>query len=106
MHRISYVFDFLLTQIVEHHLKLVAYTYVHNARDANAARFRKSLQPRRDIHSVTVDVVAFDDHIAKIDADAEVHAAVIWLITIAFRHAFLDFDSTLDGIDNARELDQ
>ena len=43
----------------------------HGAPDADAARLGKALEPRRDIDPVAVDVIAVDDDIAEIDANAD-----------------------------------
>jgi len=53
-----------------------------------------------------MDVVALYDHVTEIDADAKLHALVVGLIGDVFRHAPLDFDCALDGIDDTRDLDQ
>ena len=76
------------------------------ARNANTTWIGQRLQTRRDIDTVAMDVVAFNYHVTKIDADAECHASVVWLMSVAFRHACLDFDGALDGIDDAAEFDQ
>ena len=51
-------------------------------------------------------IVAFDDHVAQINTDAELHASIVRLTGVALCHAFLDFDSALDSIDHTRQLDQ
>jgi hypothetical protein len=53
-----------------------------------------------------MDVVAFDDHVAQVDANTELDPQIIWFISVAFRQAFLDINSALDRIDNTRKLDQ
>ena len=45
--------------------------YIDGAPDADAARLGKALDPRRDIDPVAVDVIAVDDDIAEIDANAD-----------------------------------
>ena len=45
------------------------------AETADAARLRQRLQPRRDVHAVAENVAVLDDHVAEIDADAELDAA-------------------------------
>jgi hypothetical protein len=34
------------------------------------------LEPRRDIHTIAIDVVAFDNDVAKVDTDAEFDATI------------------------------
>ena len=71
-----------------------------------AARVGESLQPRRDVDAVAVDVVAFDDHVSEIDADAELDAAVVQRGAVAVGHAGLDRDGAAHGLDRAGEIDQ
>jgi len=78
----------------------------HARRYADAARLGQTFQPRRNVDAVAVDVIIFDDHVAKVDADAEIDPPVVLLIGTAFHYAFLGFDSALDGINDACELDQ
>ena len=52
-------------------LELAAHLLVDLSRDASAARLRKRFQPRGDVDALTVDVLAFADHVAEIDADAQ-----------------------------------
>ena len=58
----------------------------------------------RAANAVTVDVVAVDDHIAEIDADAESDAFAVGYIGIAVDHRPLHFDRAARRIDNAREF--
>ena len=43
----------------------------HRARDADAAGLGERFQARRHVDAVAEDVVVLDDHVAQIDADAE-----------------------------------
>ena len=44
----------------------------HLGRDADTARFRQRLQPRRDVDTVAIDVRPFADNVTEIDADSQV----------------------------------
>ena len=48
----------------------------------------------------------FDNHIAQIDADAELYALICRNFGIALAHAALDRHRASDRLDDARELDQ
>ena len=77
------------------------------AGDADAARLGQRLQPRGDVDAVAVDVVALDDDVAEIDADAEDDALGPPAAPALRRgHRLLDRDGALDGVDDAGELDQ
>ena len=45
----------------------------HRAGDADAGGRRDLLQPGGDVDAVAQQVLALGDHIAKVDADAELH---------------------------------
>ena len=78
----------------------------HRARDADAARFRQPLQPCRDVDAVAVYVVSIDDHVPKINPDAEGDAPVLGRLCVAVGHRALDLDGASDRIDDAREFDE
>ena len=77
------------------------------ARERDAADRRERLQPRRDVDALAVDVVALDDDVAEIDADAIAQALGFGRSRLGRFHRLLDRRarrSTAD--DDARELDQ
>ena len=65
-----------------------------------------AFEARRDIHAVAEDVVALDDDVAEIDADAELDAPVLRHIGVALAHAALDLGGAGDRVHHARELHQ
>src|SRR5258705_11073361 len=73
---------------------------------ADAAGLRDAFQPRRDIHAVAQDVVAIDQHVTQIDADAKQHAYLLRHIPVALSHEILDYDGAIDGGNNRRELQE
>ena len=64
----------LLAEIVEGESDLAAAPACTRLRDADAARLGDAFQPRGDVDAVAEDVVALDDDVADIDADAEFDA--------------------------------
>ena len=72
--------------------------------DGDPARFGNALQSRRDIDTVTKNVLAFDNHIAKIDANAEFNAAFLWHTRIPITHPALDFGGAGNRVHHARKL--
>ena len=105
-HRPGDVLDRPFAQIFQHDLQLVAHRIAHGARDEDRARFGDALQPRRNVDPVSVDVVAFDDDVAQVDADAELDAAVFGRGAVAVGHAGLDRDGAAHGLDRAGEIHQ
>jgi hypothetical protein len=70
-----------------------------------AAGFRKGFEPRGDVHAVAVDrPIAFLDHVAEIDADAEQHPVLLIKGLVGGGEHVLHLDRALDGFDHALEL--
>src|SRR5262249_36613072 len=60
----------------------------------------------RYVDAVAVDVVALDDDVAEVDADAETDQPVVRHALVAHGHLALDVGRALHGIDDAAEFDQ
>ena len=74
---------------------------------ADGAGRRDALQTRGDVDAVAHQVaVAFLDHVAQMDADPELDAAVLRHAGIALDHAVLHLDGAAHGVHHAAELDQ
>ena len=65
-----------------------------------------TLETRRDVDAIAEDIVVLDDHVAQIDADAELDPSRRRHIGIAQRHPALDFGGARHGVNDAAELDQ
>ena len=66
-----------------------------------------AFQSRGDVDAVAHQVaVALLDHIAQMDADAELDAALGRKASIALDHAVLHLDGAAHGVDDAAELDE
>ena len=102
------VLDGLLAEILERDVEPVADLdlVAHRARHADAARLGQLLQTRGHVHAVAEDVVVLEDHVAEVDADAELDPAGRRHVGVAPRHAALDLDRALHRVGNALELDQ
>jgi hypothetical protein len=73
----------------------------------NRAGLGDPLQPRRDIDAVAHQVaVALFDHVAEMNAYAEIDAAVARQTRIALDHRILHFDRAAQSIDHAAKLDE
>ena len=51
---------------------------MHVARDHDAASRRLCFQPRRNVHTIAIEVVAIDDQVAEMQADPKHKSAVVW----------------------------
>ena len=76
------------------------------AGDANASRLGQSLETRGYVHPVPIDIAAISNDVAEVHADAKLQLLCLRGALIAAKHAPLDRRRTLDGIYDARELNQ
>src|ERR1035437_9370003 len=102
--RTYYVLDRLLSHVLETKAELIAYLIVHDAGNHDPAGVGQRLQARRHIDAVSENVIAVENDVADIDADAEFDALVRRCRGVALCHAALDIDRATDGIDHAHEL--
>ena len=65
-----------------------------------------AFQPRRDVDAVAQNVVALDQHIAEVDADAIDDALGLRNVGVALGHQLLDRDRAFDGGDDGGKLQQ
>ena len=100
------ILDVAVAEIVEAEAQLVAHLVADHPRHQNAAGFRQTLQPRRDIDPVAIDVVAVHDHVADIDTDPEIDPRLRGNVGVSLQHAALDFDYTAHCVHDRGELDQ
>lgn len=78
---------------------------IRRAGDDNASGFAELVEPRRDINPVAEDIVAFDDHVAEMDSDAEANCLVRG-IGIPVGHAVLHREAAFHGRHDRLELGQ
>ena len=101
------VLDVLLAEILKGDVvEPVADLIAHGARDADAAGLGEHLETRRDVDAIAEDIVVLDDHVAEIDADAELDPPRRRHIGIAPRHPPLDLGSARHRVNDAAELHQ
>ena len=105
-HRLVKFFDDLLAKVGVGQGKSLPNIPVSRAGDRDSTRLRQPLQPSGDVHPITEQVSTPDHHIADVDADPELKAAVLRHSGIRLRELLLHRHRALDGIDRARELGQ
>ncbi len=79
---------------------------VGRAGDDDAAGLGQPLQPVGDIDAVAMDVVALDNDVAEVDADAELDPLVRRHAGVSLCLGLLDLDRATQGVDHAGKLDQ
>jgi len=77
MDRALDILESALTKIGEAYRYLVLHLLARRSGNADAAGLRQRFQPSGDVHAIAVNVIAFDDDVADIDADSENDAAFL-----------------------------
>lgn len=98
------VLDRLLAERDEPHGHVGADVVVDLPRQHDAARRRDALEPGRHVDPVAVDVAAVGDHVAEMEADAEVKPVPFGRGGVAQGERALDIDGALQRADDAGEL--
>jgi hypothetical protein len=80
-HGLGYVLQSPFAEFLKIALEPPAET-VDCLREVYATRFSQALEPSRDIHSVTIQIGAFDDDVAQIDANTEDDSPVVGGLSI------------------------
>ncbi len=76
-HRPVYVLDLSFAQVLERQVGAIAHLLVDVAGDTDAAGFCEAFEPRRDVDAVAENIVALDDNVAHVDADAELDPFIL-----------------------------
>jgi len=105
-HRPGDVFETLLAHVDELGIDLAAHLAVGIFRDANATGFGNALQPTRDIDPVAVEIAAFNDDVAEIEANPEGDAVILCDAGVSLGHPVLNLDCAANRVHDARELGQ
>jgi len=74
--------------------------------DADPIGLGDTFEPGGDVYAVAEDVVALDQHVAEMDADAPFHSAVAGNRGVPLRRQVLQRQGAFDGADYRGELDQ
>src|SRR6202022_2455790 len=105
-HRAGNVLDLLFAQILEDKGQPVAHLVMDRVGDEDAAGIGERFDPGGDVDAVAIKIVALDDHVAEIDADAQLDAAVRRDVAVALAYRLLHRDCAAHRVDDARKLHQ
>jgi len=101
------VLDGLLTDILEcNAIEAMPELVAHGTRNANAAGLGQRFQPCSDIDAIAKNIVLVDDHVAQIDADAELDPSLRRQVAIAPTHPALNLGGAQNRLDDAMEFDE
>ncbi len=84
--------------------KFIAYRSADGFGDADSTGVRKALQPRSNVHAVTIDIASVLNYVAQVDADAKLDPALDWEVDIARVEFVLNGNSRRHGINHGIEL--
>ena len=104
MYRLGDILQMVLTDVLEWNFDDLANLIVDGLRDANSSRLGQLFETNSNVHAGAVKVVLFGDHIAQIDADAELHPSILGDGRIALGNLVLYLDTASNGLNDAGEL--
>src|SRR3984893_17799270 len=99
-------FEAVLAQIGELSSDFASDLIVRGEGDAVAARFCDALKPRRDVNSVSKDVMGLDDYVADVDAHTGSNTPVFRIASCKFLDAGLELHSSSNRFDRTWKLCQ
>ncbi len=105
--RLGDVLELSLAEVGDRQIKASLDLTIGVLGQADRPRLANAFEPRGDIDAVAHEIaVAFLDHIAQMNADAELDAALWRLSRRCARPAVLHFDRAAHGVDHAAKLDE
>jgi hypothetical protein len=74
--------------------------------DEHPTGVSQSFDPYGDVDAVAIEIIALGDHVAEIDADAQLDAALRFDARVPLRHHLLHLDRTADRVDDPGKFHQ
>ena len=105
-HRLSDVLDALAATRAVFEVELVPDLIVDGLRNAHCAGFGQRFEPGGDVDAVSEDIVAVDDHVAKIDADPQFETPFRRKRIVERARGLLHLDSAAERVDDAGKIRQ
>src|SRR5215813_15280438 len=96
----------LRSEVLEPGVEFSLHLVKDHSGNANASGIGQFFEPRRDVHTVAIDVISVDDDIADIDSDSKHDRLVVGNLQVALCNTALNGDRAFHGVDRAGELDQ
>src|SRR5262245_2032636 len=89
-HRISYVLDHLIAELVDIERELVLDLLVDTGGYANAARVGQYLQPGGNVYTVAKQIIVLNHHVAEIDSNPKTHPLIFGMCSFKLIDLLLD----------------
>ena len=102
--RLGDVLDSLRAHRLEAERQLFLNLVRHLAGNANGPRIGELLKASRNIDALAVPVRPLDNHLAEIDANANIDTVILREAGVPLRHPALDLDGAFDRVDHAPKL--
>ena len=102
-HRIGNVLDLAVAERLVSADQFMLYLFVDAAGDVDLAGIGNAFKSRGDIDAVAINVVCFDDDVAKIDAYSILDPMMLGQRCVAANQILLDDDAAPDGFDGTIE---
>ena len=106
LHRPLNVLESEIALILQYQFQFSRYRVMDGARDDYATDRSLCLEASRDVHTIAIEVVSFDDQIPQMDSDAECHAIEFALVPVHVRDPLLKLDRRTKRSHRTRELGQ
>src|SRR5580704_7529211 len=93
------------SNVVEDEVKTPGHILLNACRNADATRFDQTIQPSRNVHPVTENVIVLHNDVALVNADTELDA-IVARCSISLTHLALPFCRATQCINYTGEFDQ
>ena len=98
--------DALLAHVLEDVMEPVTHLVANNSANTNAAGLGQGFEPCCHVDTIPEDVIALGDHVAEVDADAELDPSWGCNARVPLSHISLHLNRASHRIDNAGKLRQ
>jgi hypothetical protein len=96
----------VLSHVIEGKIQFIANFIVNDCRQADSPRLSQRFQPRRDVHSVSVDFTILDEDVPEINPDPQYNPLLLWRSRIPLGHPQLDLDGARDRLHDTWKFDK
>src|ERR1700722_8375197 len=104
--RLDDILEFSLAKVADHDIEAPFHLPIGVLRQADRSGLRDSLEARGDIDAVAHQVsIALFDHVAEMNADPELNAALGRQAGVALQESMLQLDRAAYGVDHAAKFD-